>query len=121
MAGGECASRAVEELGRDTGAAGSEVAAHRGGRLLRVACTLRASFTPLPVFRPFVLCRLPCSSPLGDDDDDGDGDGDDTLQQSGPVSASWGNWRPDPEMLPGRLLEGTQRRGRERYSLASQL
>ena len=99
-----------EELGRDTGAAGSEVAAHRGGRLLRVACTLRASFTPLPVFRPFVLCRLPCSSPLGDDDD-GDGDGDDTLQQSGPVSASWGNWRPDPEMLPGRLLEGTQRRG----------
>ena len=101
-----------EELGRDTGAAGSEVAAHRGGRLLRVACTLRASFIPLPVFRPFCSVSFLCSSPHGDDGDgDGDGDGDDTLQQSGPLSASWGNWRRNPEMLPGRLLEGTQRRG----------
>ena len=67
-----------EEVGRDTGAAGSEVAAHRGGLLLRVACTLRASFCVVSLL----------FSAHSDSDYDGDGDGNDAYQQSGPLSAS---------------------------------
>ena len=33
-----------------------------------------------------------------------------SFQQSGPLSASWGSWRPDPEMPQGRLPDGTTTR-----------
>ena len=45
------------------------------------------------------------------DDDDDDDDDDDTFQQRSPLSMSWDTQCPKLEMPPGRLPDGTRRRG----------
>ena len=59
-------------------------------------------------FASFVRPHHLTSRPFLDDDDDDD---DDTFQQRSPLSMSWDTQCPKLEMLPGRLPDGTRRRG----------